>query len=101
MALLFHFTPKSTLENMTLLAQTIKSFPINFRRSQNLEEAISSAGGLHLSELDESLMLKKYPGVFAAGEMLDWDAPTGGFLIQGCVAQGYQAGHGILRFLFG
>jgi len=68
-------------------------------RARPLEEAISSSGGLHLKRTDQSMMLKKLPGVFAAGEMLDWDVPTGGFLIQGCVSQGFCAGQGILSYL--
>jgi predicted flavoprotein YhiN len=54
---------------------------------------------LDWAELDESLMLRRFPGVFAAGEMLDWDAPTGGFLIQGCVATGSRAGRGMAEYL--
>ena len=99
LGLLFHFTPKDVAADLSRLVLHLKSFPIQFLESQSLEEAISSAGGLHMDEFTEDLMLIKYPGVFAAGEMLNWDAPTGGFLIQGCVSQGYRAGHGILRFL--
>jgi predicted flavoprotein YhiN len=56
-----------------------------------MDEAISSAGGICWSELERSLMLKKYPGVFAAGEMIDWEAPTGGYLMQGCFATATRA----------
>ena len=63
-----------------------------------LAEAISSAGGVSWSELDASLMLKRCPGVFLAGEMIDWDAPTGGYLIQGCFATGTRAGEGAREF---
>jgi predicted flavoprotein YhiN len=99
LGLLFHFTPKECATDLNRLVHYLKNFPIHFRESQSLEEAISSAGGLRMTELNDDLMLLKFPGVFAAGEMLDWDAPTGGFLIQGCVSQGYRAGQGILRFL--
>ena len=99
LGLLFHFTPKDVASDINRLASHLKSFPLQFLQSQPLDEAISSAGGLHLNELTDDLMLIQYPGVFAAGEMLNWDAPTGGFLIQGCVSQGYRAGQGILRFL--
>lgn len=99
LALLFHFTPEPALKDLERLARHIKEFPLEFLNAQPLAEAISSAGGLHLAELDEKLMLRKFPGIFVAGEMLDWDAPTGGFLIQACASQGYRAGHGILRFL--
>lgn len=99
LALLFHFTPEPVLKDLERLARHIKEFPLELLGARPLAEAISSAGGLHLSELDEKLMLGKFPGIFAAGEMLDWDAPTGGFLIQACVSQGSSAGKGILRFL--
>ena len=99
MALLFHYAPKAGLEDMRSLATVIKDLPIAFKKPRPLAEAISSAGGLALGELADQLMLKKFPGVFAAGEMLDWDAPTGGFLIQACVSQGHLAGQGIVRFL--
>ena len=66
---------------------------------QPLDRAISSAGGIALDELDANLMLKKLPGVFACGEMLDWDAPTGGYLLQACFATGNAAGLGALNWL--
>jgi uncharacterized flavoprotein (TIGR03862 family) len=99
LALIFHMAPKSALKDINSIAQLIKEFPVSFHHTQPLTESISSQGGLHLSELDKNWMFLKYPGVFAAGEMLNWDAPTGGFLIQGCVSQGYGAGHGILEYL--
>ena len=80
-------------------ADLIKDFPLTLVQPRPLSESISSRGGLALQELDEKLMLRKLPGVFAAGEMLEWDAPTGGFLIQACVSQGYLAGQGIVKFL--
>ena len=64
-----------------------------------LAEAISSAGGVVLNELDKGLMLRKLPGVFCAGEMLDWEAPTGGYLLTAVMASGYVAGHGIVKYL--
>jgi uncharacterized flavoprotein (TIGR03862 family) len=99
LALIFHHTPANLFKDLQLLVKRIKKFPISFQGSQALTESISSAGGLHLDELNPNWMLKKYPGVFAAGEMLDWDAPTGGFLIQASVSQGYSAGQGILNYL--
>lgn len=100
-ALVFHSTPKEILYDpeLTTLAERIKAFPLELLGPQPLAEAISSAGGLKLTELDDRLMLKRMPGIFAAGEMLDWDVPTGGFLIQGCVSQGVVAGRGILEYL--
>ena len=63
-----------------------------------LDEAISSAGGVAFEELDENLMLRRMPGVFCAGEMLDWEAPTGGYLITACMATGRRAGMGVVRW---
>lgn len=100
-ALVFHLTPPETLRDATLqpLVERIKAFPLELLGPQPLAEAISSAGGLSLSELDETLMFRRFPGVFAAGEMLDWDAPTGGFLIQACVAQGAWVGESVVKYL--
>jgi predicted flavoprotein YhiN len=64
-----------------------------------LDEAISSAGGVTFESLDENLMLRALPGIFCAGEMLDWEAPTGGYLLTACFASGYVAGQGILKWL--
>jgi uncharacterized flavoprotein (TIGR03862 family) len=98
-ALVFHFSPKEEIGDLKRLIARIKRFPIQLGERQPLEEAISSSGGLEWIEVDQSMMLKSFPGVFAAGEMLDWHAPTGGFLIQGCVSQGYVAGMGMVEFL--
>ena len=70
----------------------IKSFTVALRGPRPIAEAISSAGGIPWAELDESLMLRKLPGVFVAGEMIDWEAPTGGYLLQGCFATATRAG---------
>ncbi|WGM40782.1 TIGR03862 family flavoprotein [Caulobacter sp. NIBR1757] len=75
-------------------AALIKGARITLTGMQGLERAISSAGGVRLSELDESLMLRRLPGVFAAGEMLDWEAPTGGYLLQASLASGLAAARG-------
>jgi hypothetical protein len=81
------------------LAHAIKHLPIVLTASRDLDRAISSAGGLAWSEVDEHLMLKALPGVFAAGEMLDWEAPTGGYLLQACFATGVAAAQGVLERL--
>jgi predicted flavoprotein YhiN len=81
------------------LAARIKAFPLDLSAPFPLERAISSAGGIRLEELDETFMLKKLPGVFAAGEMLDWEAPTGGYLLQASFATGAAAARGILARL--
>lgn len=74
------------------VAQTLKSLPVAHDGPRPMDEAISVAGGLRFDSLDDGLMLKAQPGVFAAGEMLDWEAPTGGYLITGCLATGAWAG---------
>ena len=80
------------------LAATIKALPLKLTAPRPLDEAISSAGGVPFEALDEGLMLKALPGVFCAGEMLDWEAPTGGYLLTACFASGRAAGMGALRW---
>ncbi len=90
LALLFHHGSHSDLQS---LAHSIKHLQVTLKRPRPLEEAISSSGGLALSELDLSHHeLKRMPRIACVGEMLDWDAPTGGYLIQACVSQGARAG---------
>ncbi|MEK7689619.1 MAG: TIGR03862 family flavoprotein [Bdellovibrionota bacterium] len=100
-ALLFHLTPRPLLQKIDLpgLVTRLKRLPIELGSPRPLAEAISSAGGLRFQNLDDSLMLRSIPGVFVAGEMLDWDAPTGGHLIQACASQGYLAGSGMVKWL--
>ncbi|WP_207462527.1 TIGR03862 family flavoprotein [Azospirillum sp. SYSU D00513] len=98
-ALLREFAPAADLGDAAALARHLKGLAMPLTGIRPLERAISSAGGVRLEELDGSLMLKRLPGVFAAGEMLDWEAPTGGYLLQGCFAMGLRAGRGILDFL--
>lgn len=81
------------------LARLIKSLPIPVVRPRPIAEAISSAGGIAWSDLDENYMLKPLPGLFAAGEMLDWEAPTGGYLLTACLATGRAAAKGIDAWL--
>ncbi len=83
------------------LAAAIKALPLRLLAPRPLEEAISSAGGVEFSALDERLMLRDLPGVFCAGEMLDWEAPTGGYLLTACFASGRAAGAGALDWLAG
>jgi len=77
------------------LASLIKAVPVPVTGLAPMERAISSAGGIAREELDEQLMIRRLPGVFAAGEMLDWDAPTGGYLLQACFSTGVAAAEGI------
>ena len=81
------------------LAVLINRLPLILTGIAPIESAISTAGGIAFGELDESFMLRKLPGVFAAGEMLDWEAPTGGYLLQACFATGAAAGQGAARWL--
>ena len=81
------------------LAALIKGVNLRVTGLQPIERAISSAGGIVADELDGRLMLRRLPGVFAAGEMLDWDAPTGGYLLQGCFSTGVAVGLGVAAWL--
>jgi len=81
------------------LAERIKALPLTVHAPRPLDEAISSAGGVRFEEVNGDLMLKAHPGVFCAGEMLDWEAPTGGYLLTACFATGRRAGEGMLRWL--
>ncbi|MBA1195387.1 TIGR03862 family flavoprotein [Pseudomonas entomophila] len=91
-ALLREVTEPTVFADPVRLAQAIKAVPIELVRTRPLDEAISSAGGVRFEALDEGLMLKALPGVFCAGEMLDWEAPTGGYLLTACFASGLRAG---------
>lgn len=99
LALLFHHAPREALLELESFARLIKQFPLVLERPRPLEESISAAGGISIDAVDESLMLSRYPGVFLAGEMLDWDAPTGGFLIQACVSQGRWVGTRVVHYV--
>lgn len=100
-ALLYEVLGKEAVNNLKTLATTIKALPITVVATRPIDEAISSAGGVCFGSTDEHLMLKKRPGVFVAGEMLDWEAPTGGYLLTACLATGRQAGEGALTWLKG
>jgi uncharacterized flavoprotein (TIGR03862 family) len=81
------------------LAELINAVPVKLTGIAHIVRAISSAGGIAFDELDADFMIRRLPGVFAAGEMLDWEAPTGGYLLQACFATGLAAGQGLLRWL--
>lgn len=85
--------------DMEKLAAAIKSLPLRLIATRPIAEAISSAGGVKIESLDRELMLRDMPGVFCAGEMLDWEAPTGGYLLTACFASGFVAGQGALAHL--
>jgi uncharacterized flavoprotein (TIGR03862 family) len=99
MGLLREVLAAADFADATRLANAIKSLPLTLIAARPLDEAISSAGGVRFDEIDEHLMLCKRPGVFCAGEMLDWEAPTGGYLLTGCFASGRAAGEGALRWV--
>jgi uncharacterized flavoprotein (TIGR03862 family) len=99
MALLREILAPEQLNDPAQLARAIKSLPITLASPRPLDEAISSAGGVRFEALDEHLMLRDLPGVFCAGEMLDWEAPTGGYLLTACFASGRAAGQGALNYL--
>ena len=86
--ILKHFTDKETFSDPEKLVQILKSIPIMIKSSGELDKAISSLGGISLSEIDANFQLKKLPNSYAIGEMLDWYAPTGAYLLQGCFSLG-------------
>lgn len=98
-ALIFEILNKEEISDNQVVAKNIKSLPLNLLRARPIEEAISSAGGVCFDSLDEHLMLKNLPGIFVAGEMLDWEAPTGGYLLTACFATGKAAGLGARKWL--
>ena len=97
--LLREFVSKDEFADMARLAFYMKQLPVPLVATRPLDEAISSAGGVSFDSLDESLMLKTLPGIFCAGEMLDWEAPTGGYLLTACFASGRWAANGVLRWV--
>ncbi|WP_373389254.1 TIGR03862 family flavoprotein [Pseudomonas alcaligenes] len=98
-ALLRELTSSEDFADMSRLARAIKALPIELLHPRPLDEAISSAGGVTFAALDHNLMLRALPGTFCAGEMLDWEAPTGGYLLTVCFASGRVAGLGALQWL--
>jgi len=98
-ALLRELLRKEQVNDPAALAGAIKALPITLAAARPLDEAISSAGGVLFEVMDQNLMLEQLPGVFCAGEMLDWEAPTGGYLLTACFASGHQAGAGVLAYL--
>jgi predicted flavoprotein YhiN len=81
------------------LAGLINAVPLSLNGVAPIARAISTAGGISFNELDTGFMIRRLPGVFAAGEMLDWEAPTGGYLLQASFATGAAAGRGVLKWL--
>ena len=98
-ALMHELLPREVIADTARLAAALKALPMRLQSTRPLAEAISTAGGVKFSAVDEGLMLRDLPGVFCAGEMLDWEAPTGGYLLTACCATGVAAGAAVLRFL--
>jgi len=98
-ALLREVLPKADFDDPFRLCATIKALPVKLVAPRPIDEAISTAGGVSFDALDERLMIRSMPGVFCAGEMLDWEAPTGGYLLTACFAGGRVAGAGALAWL--
>jgi uncharacterized flavoprotein (TIGR03862 family) len=99
MALLYEKIPREAMQQPETLAAAIKAVPVTLQAARPLDEAISSAGGVRFESMDAALMLNTLPGVFCAGEMLDWEAPTGGYLLQASFASGRCAALGVASYL--
>ncbi len=98
-ALLWELVPKAAQADPAAFAALIKALPVRVTAPRPIAEAISSAGGVRFEAMDGALMLRALPGVFCAGEMLDWEAPTGGYLLTACFASGRAAGQGAAEWL--
>jgi len=99
LGILYEVLGKEGMQQPEALARAIKALPITALAARPVAEAISTAGGVPFEALDNTLMLAPLPGVWCVGEMLDWEAPTGGYLLTACFATGRAAGHGVLRHL--
>jgi len=98
-ALLHEVLAREVWADAPRLAAAIKAVPLSLAAPRPIDEAISSAGGVRFEAMDAASMLRALPGVFCAGEMLDWEAPTGGYLLSACLASGRVAGHGVVDWL--
>lgn len=98
-ALLVEVLGREALHDAARVAATLKALPLRLVAPRPIDEAISSAGGVRFEALDERLMLRAQPGLFCAGEMLDWEAPTGGYLLTACMATGRATGQGVREWL--
>jgi predicted flavoprotein YhiN len=98
-AILHELLSREAMHDPATLARAIKALPLRLVAARPIDEAISTAGGVLFNVLNEDLMCEALPGVYCAGEMLDWEAPTGGYLLTACFASGKRAGEGVLRRL--
>ena len=101
LALLHEVLSKEAMADPALIATAIKALPLTLHATRPIDEAISTAGGVKLEALTPELMANTLPGLFIAGEMLDWEAPTGGYLLSACLASGRLAGLGAAKYLLG
>jgi predicted flavoprotein YhiN len=99
--LLRELVPADQMQDPEHLSKIIKQLPVILKVIRPIDEAISSAGGVSFKAIDTNQMLRSVPGVFCAGEMLDWEAPTGGYLLSACFASGRAAGTGAALWLAG
>ena len=90
---------KDEMNDLAIICRTLKALPLKTIAPRPIDEAISTAGGMDFEALNDALMLRQAEGVFCAGEMLDWEAPTGGYLLTACFATGRWAGLGALAWL--
>ncbi|MNN13888.1 hypothetical protein D3C81_1269340 [compost metagenome] len=97
--LLFEVLGKDAGNDIAAVVRTLKRLPLQLLRPRPMAETISTAGGVRLEATNDDLMLTALPGVFCAGEMLDWEAPTGGYLLTACYASGLRAAEGVIRWL--
>jgi len=98
-ALVFESYGAKTVFNANTMADLIKAIPITVHATTPIDEAISTAGGVKFAAMNSDFMLSAMPGVFCAGEMLDWEAPTGGYLLTACFSTGKKAGEGVIKYL--
>ncbi|MFM9917842.1 MAG: NAD(P)/FAD-dependent oxidoreductase [Rhizobacter sp.] len=98
-SLLRELLPREVMADPPRLAAAIKALPLTLLAPRPIDEAISTAGGVRFEAMDDQGMLRALPGVFCAGEMLDWEAPTGGYLLTASLSSGFWAGHGLLQYL--
>lgn len=99
MAIVNELLGRDAMHDPVRLAAALKALPLTLVTARPIDEAISSAGGVRWDGLDEGLMVRSRPGLFCAGEMLDWEAPTGGYLLTACLASGVAAGEGVRRWM--
>ena len=92
LALVHECLPRAVIADPAQLARALKALPLKLAAPRPLDEAISTAGGVRFAALDADFMLRAHPGLYCAGEMLDWEAPTGGYLLTACLAGGRAAG---------